>query len=739
MKTTILIINLFLFGFFSWLVHAQPIMGIDHGESQEAGGCYSSSGGAYRTPNKAKTNLFYNLNASLQGVSAPLLTGKGVTIFLFDYNRPMNSHKAFDHRVFVNWQDVSYYDPSIPGYTGKLGIPECENHPTMASGIMVSSLAEAKGIAPDANIIAYGWDFPYKYLKENADKGANLACVPYGYVAGWIKLSSGWRWFGKKGENESYLFGLYSDISQKWDNVIHLAPYLLVVKSTGNDNNEGPAPGDPGPFYVWDGSNLSPLASTDVMPETDGFNGTSTLSDIAVSKNVLTVGGVYNNGNILQISSRGPTDDFRIKPDLVANGDNRNTTVSGDAIGQSGIGTSFAVAELAGNVALLLEQQANLYGKTKLLSSTLKGLLIHTADDKGMTGPDCTYGWGLVNINNASKLISDNFINHRQIHEFTFTADDQVVVFKVKKNNIPTDTLKVTICWNDPAGPLPPVSLNPTERTLVNDIDLRVIRKDNKEMHYPWKLNPANPAGKAITGDNSVDNVEQVKLNDNLEADYYIKISPKGHLSEKQVVSVIISGIDANAFQSDVTLPNSSITDTLAEESQHTITCNSVNVMQKGGLSLVARNNILLKTGFKVQAGAMFKAVLDSNFFSVFEHEYPSVVFRNDSVWASRSCGALKNGETNKNDTTDVLKILNNQPIVFPNPSNGRFTIMLSDHMDTQAVEISDVWGRVCYRRNCCFQVQENIDLTNYPDGLYLIKVQSGNKAFVIKQIKKKP
>jgi len=38
-------------------------------------------------------------------------------------------------------------------------------------------------------------------------------------------------------------------------------------------------------------------------------------------------------------------------------------------------------------------------------SSTLKGLVLHTADDAGNAGPDYIYGWGLLNMEKAAKVI----------------------------------------------------------------------------------------------------------------------------------------------------------------------------------------------------------------------------------------------------------------------------------------------------------------------------------------------
>ena len=720
---------------------------VDHAENKEA----SSTGGAYRTTQNAVAAGIINAkNVNVHVPSSLTLTGNGVNILLLDSKRPRNGHVAFDKRVFVPTQDYIDKSPYTQKDTiYKNGVPSKNLHPTLVSGTMASNsinYQSAIGAAPSANIIAYDWDFADSYLAEYAANGINVACVPWGYLAGWASLNQTWYWFGKKGQTESYRFGFYSDISQKWDEITWHAPYLLVVKSAGNDNNEGPNPAKTNPSYQywedtlnngnggWQPCNGCPLS----LPGNDGNNNNrDCISDIAVAKNVLTIGAVKDNPDIiLDCSGRGPTDDLRIKPDLVANGETITSTTDANSDSYSdgsATGTSFAAASVAGGVALLLEEETKLYTKTKLLASTLKALLIHTAVDKGTEGPDYTYGWGLVNIAAAAKLMEDNSKNLRQIHEFLFTEEGLVINFIVKKKDagIP---LKVTICWTDPAGTPPAISIDPTDKMLVNDIDLRVIRKNDNSVNWPWML---NSSGQTTNGDNQVDNVEQVVVKDNSTGDYYVKIYPKS-LSEKQVVSVIISGIDTGAYRSDVILnTNVPITDVQVEESKNTITCNNVTVSQSGNLSLVA-GNVLLKTGFKVQAGGKFRGICADDFFSAFERVYPSVVFENTLSWVDRDPND-KSGKAsdNSSDTLKISKDPDQWNMSYPNPCDGKFLLKLIDPTSIQTIQIFDALGRVCYRKTCCFQANENIDITKYPDGLYLVKVQWGNQTSVIKQIKK--
>jgi hypothetical protein len=64
-----------------------------------------------------------------------------------------------------------------------------------------------------------------------------------------------------------------------------------------------------------------------------------------------------------------------------------------------------ATPNALGTTVLLIEEYARLFPGGAMRSSTLKGLLIHTADDRGNPGPDYKYGWGLINGKAAADLI----------------------------------------------------------------------------------------------------------------------------------------------------------------------------------------------------------------------------------------------------------------------------------------------------------------------------------------------
>lgn len=110
--------------------------------------------------------------------------------------------------------------------------------------------------------------------------------------------------------------------------------------------------------------------------------------------NVISAGAVYNTGELIGFSSRGPTYDGRIKPDVVAMGSGvysvQPSTVDGY---RETSGTSLSCPLVAGAATLVL--QAHPY----LAPFQVREALRETADRAQNPGNE--YGWGLVNAYEA--------------------------------------------------------------------------------------------------------------------------------------------------------------------------------------------------------------------------------------------------------------------------------------------------------------------------------------------------
>ncbi|MBN1236256.1 MAG: S8 family serine peptidase [Methanotrichaceae archaeon] len=118
------------------------------------------------------------------------------------------------------------------------------------------------------------------------------------------------------------------------------------------------------------------------------------LGIISCSEDVITTGAVdIFTLKIENSSSRGPTRNGKLKPDLVAP-DNVSTMSYWP---ERFIGTSSSAPYIAGCTALVLEK----YGSASF--SEIKAALMASCIDLGPKGPDYAYGYGLVNVDSIKE------------------------------------------------------------------------------------------------------------------------------------------------------------------------------------------------------------------------------------------------------------------------------------------------------------------------------------------------
>ena len=290
-------------------------------------------------------------------------------------------------------------------------------------------------------------------------------------------------------------------------------------------------------------------------PYDDGWDngGFDTIMTVGVAKNIMTVGAVNDavsagvrypsQGTMTSFSGWGPTDDGRIKPDIVTNGVGLYSPVaSSDSSYASYSGTSMAAPSAAGAAMLLVDYYGRLFPGQAMRASTIKALIIHTADDLGNAGPDYKFGWGLMNAEAAAGQISDHndFPDTNKIAESLLDGVNTLETYTFEWDG--TSPIRATLCWTDPPAAGVSGLDNPSPR-LINDLDLRII-DPNGVTYYPFVLNLASPNQLAAAGDNTLDNAEQVVIHSpNVPGSYTVQISYKDSLTNnEQYYSLIISG-----------------------------------------------------------------------------------------------------------------------------------------------------------------------------------------------------
>jgi hypothetical protein len=491
-----------------------------------------------RSAEITRTDQLYttgSLGLSLNGKS-DTLAGK---LAIWDGGGAMATHQEFNGRI--KQQESS---------------PTSDAHATHVAGTMIASgvIASARGMAFGADLKV--WD----YNNDNTEISAaspNLLVSnhSYGYQAGWVYDSSKskWQWWGNDAIStlEDYKFGYYDSNAQTLDKIAFNAPYYLITKSAGNSRSENGPDFAKGAYYFLKNTRDS---SNIIRSKNDGYDIISTTGN---AKNILTVGAVESiqqapsqasELRVSTFSSWGPTDDGRIKPDIMGVGtDILSTSTATNASYSTLSGTSMSSPNVAGSLFLLQQLYNRLNNGKFLRSATLKGLAIHTAMDFGPLGPDYQSGWGILNAENAAKVIQ-NEEKTSAIRELTLSNGTNYTEKIIASG---TGNIQATLAWTDPEGNVMPLiasSLNNRSPRLVNDLDLKI--QDSKGNYLPFILDPENPSALAKTGVNNVDNVEKINIPQTIPGETYkITINHKGTLKNaQQEFSLLLSGIGGKAY-----------------------------------------------------------------------------------------------------------------------------------------------------------------------------------------------
>ena len=471
------------------------------------------------------------------GTTGTSLTGSGMSgrLGIWDGGAVLTSHQELASRV----NQVDGASPTI-------------QHSTHVAGTMIGTgiTANAKGMAYQANLSAYDWTSDISEMTTAAGNGMLLSNHSYGAICGWYQnpTSGNWQWYGNMtlSTTKDYKYGFYDQQAADFDYIARNNPNYLICKAAGNDRGSSLS----GSTWYYQDASFNWVVGTGTAPPAVGPY--DCMEPSATAKNILTVGAVVKIGNsntnngwtqtsdvvMTTFSGWGPTDDGRIKPDVVAAGKSIYSTSNTSATSYATLdGTSMATPAVTGSL-LLVQQHYNNKKGVFMKSATLKGLAIHTADEAGNIGPDYTYGWGLLNTSKAVLHINDTISN--QIKENTLANG---ATYTQVINSDGTKPLRLTICWTDlPANTSMP-AYNDTTKKLVNDLDIRLKRNSDNTIFMPYILFPASPSTAATTGDNRTDNVEQIYLSAPTAGAYTVIIYHKGTLASAQPYSLLISGI----------------------------------------------------------------------------------------------------------------------------------------------------------------------------------------------------
>ncbi len=496
-------------------------------------------------------------------------TGAGISINVtdtgLDTGTASSIHQDFSGRVshISSWPVVSAnYGggcyPTNPGADDG-AVDRASGHGTHVTGSVAGSGAASSGMYRG---LAYAATINFQAVEQYTTwscggAGYSLTGIPLDLTP---LLQEAYTW-GARVQNESWgseVFGAYDGTAADFDDFIYTHPDFAVTVAAGNAGIDADRSG-----YADEDSMASPGTAKNVIT-------------VGASENLRASGGLSsttwgrarpmsfpspptstdltsdNPAHMAAFSSRGPTADGRIKPDVVAPGANivsvRSSQASGSGWGlldrsdpnrpyyMYNGGTSMASPLASGAAALVREYYNDQEGLSSPSAALIKATLINTAvdisgyDDSGQEAgqpiPNNHEGWGRVDVG-AAATPGRRFIDNAA---GISTGATRTFYYNV----VAGQPFKVSLAWSDPAA-LPNAGV-----TLVNNIDLLVTAPDGATAYLGNRFS----GGWSTTGgsfDNR-NNVENVYVQSPASGSWKVEIIGQNIPQGPQRFALVVSG-----------------------------------------------------------------------------------------------------------------------------------------------------------------------------------------------------
>lgn len=288
----------------------------------------------------------------------------------------------------------------------------------------------------------------------------------------------------------------------------------------------------------------------------------TTIGTPGSAKNCITVGASENyrpdkgthasNANeIVIFSSRGWTEDGRVKPDVVAPGSWILSTKSSQAptgnfwgtyntyYAYMG-GTSMATPLTAGAVAVARQYMQNQWGITPS-PALMKAAIINGAVDMGMGVPSRDQGWGRVSLVNSLAK------EYKYDDETTSLSTNGTKSYSYAVGSVKAP-LRITLVWTDYPGS------TTASKALVNDLDLTVTAPNGTVYYGNDFTSPYNSSYDRLN------NVENVYIANPQIGTYTVQVKGYNVPNGPQPYALFASANFGTGGGSDTTAPTVSLT-----------------------------------------------------------------------------------------------------------------------------------------------------------------------------------
>jgi subtilisin-like proprotein convertase family protein len=479
------------------------------------------------------------------GFTAPF----GFSIDVTDDGLDNGSDMAPDHPDFYVDGDGAGLDrvTYAEDYTSDPDATDCGGHGTNVASIAAGYGAGSGAANQDAQGFKYGMGVAPRAL-IGASKVFNCA-GQFDLLPGttFTDLTSAAYRAGARISNNSWGIsdqGEYGPDSQEYDALVRDArpddpgdpdtlgnQQMVEVFAAGNEGDDVSGGGNEGYASVG-----SPATAKNVIA-------------VGASESVRAIGGTDGCGasdteandvdDMINFSSRGPTDDLRLKPDLVAPGTHvagaapQHVAYDGNGVCNPEFpvgnpfyslvsGSSQAAPEVSGAAALIREwyRRPGVGGAPPSPAMT-KAILVNTATDiaggdngKGDTiagAPNMDQGWGRVDV---GEVLDDT--QRRFYDQSTVFGGPEAPFLRAYEVADPLRPLKVTLAWTDAPG------MAGANASFVNNLDL-VVEAGGRT--YSGNV---FSGGLSLTGGSADirNNVESVVLPAGTSGDFSVKVVP---------------------------------------------------------------------------------------------------------------------------------------------------------------------------------------------------------------------
>jgi len=169
--------------------------------------------------------------------------------------------------------------------------------------------------------------------------------------------------------------------------------------------------------------------STFTSAGNEGNNSWKYIIAPADGYNIISVGAVDEFSNLAGFSSRGPTYDGRIKPEVVAFGVNTYGAVAGTNNGYRFASGTSAAAPIASGVAALL-----LSAHPHLKNTQMRSIILESASNS--SNPNNQIGFGIISAKNAIEFpnlenVNDQYMLHKTFLDENVIANSVSIVFQI--------------------------------------------------------------------------------------------------------------------------------------------------------------------------------------------------------------------------------------------------------------------------------------------------------------------